>query len=67
MEVKFLPGCFDDFQGSQEELDELVKSIEEQFKHAKSIEDLDVVEEIAIGADDVDLVDDLLANIRTRQ
>jgi hypothetical protein len=27
-EVIFAPGCFDDFEGTQEELDELVKEIQ---------------------------------------
>lgn len=29
--VEFAPGCFDQFDGSQEELDDLVKQIQEMF------------------------------------
>jgi hypothetical protein len=29
--VEFAPGCFDDFDGTQEELDALVKEIENKF------------------------------------
>ncbi len=29
--VEFAPGCFDDFEGTQEELDALVKEIENKF------------------------------------
>jgi len=29
--VSFAPGCFDDFDGTQEELDALKKSIEDKF------------------------------------
>lgn len=31
MKVVFAPGCFDDFEGTQEELDEMVKEITDMF------------------------------------
>lgn len=31
LEIKFAPGCFDDFEGTQEELDKLMKDITEHF------------------------------------
>lgn len=31
LELHFAPGCFEDFDGSQEELDELVGAIKEMF------------------------------------
>ena len=46
MELVFAPGCFDTFEGTQEELDELVKEITESFtsgdalKDARSLEDI---------------------------
>jgi hypothetical protein len=46
MELVFAPGCFDGFEGTQEELDELVKEITESFvsgealTQAQSIDDL---------------------------
>ena len=30
-EIVFAPGCFDSFEGTQEELDELMKEIQEMF------------------------------------
>lgn len=36
--VKFAPGCFDDFEGTQEELDALKKQIEDQFTNIDSEE-----------------------------
>ena len=33
MKLVFAPGCFDNFEGSQEELDSLVKEIEQVFKN----------------------------------
>ena len=34
LKVHFAPGCFDNFDGTQEELDELVKDIQEMFTNA---------------------------------
>jgi hypothetical protein len=33
LKVVFQPGCFDDFEGTQEELDEVVKEIQEMFEN----------------------------------
>jgi hypothetical protein len=64
LEVVFAPGCFDDFEGSQEELDELVAEIsrlvesDEMFEQAGSmvLSDMDLsdeeVEELLIDLDD---------------
>jgi len=39
MELEFAPGCFDDFEGTQEELDELVEHIKEGFRSRKFAEE----------------------------
>lgn len=31
--VRFMPGCFDNFEGTQEELDEFVKEIQSMFEN----------------------------------
>jgi len=31
LKIEFAPGCFDNFEGSQEELDQLVNQIKEMF------------------------------------
>lgn len=59
LKIVFAPGCFDNFEGSQEELDELVAGIQEMFasgeaiKHARAIdfdnpseEDIDAIEHL---------------------
>jgi len=33
MKLVFAPGCFDNFEGTQEELDQLVKDIEQGFNN----------------------------------
>lgn len=54
--VEFAPGCFDDFEGSQEELDELVKAIENKLMGS----DQDDLEMVSVPLEDVwdDLDDD---------
>lgn len=39
MKIEFAPGCFDNFEGTQEELDALVKEIENMFAN-KTAEEL---------------------------
>lgn len=41
VEIEFAPGCFDDFEGSQEELDELVQQIQNMFA-GKTREELEL-------------------------
>lgn len=38
LEVIFEPGCFDDFEGTQEELDELVAEITHMFQSGEFVE-----------------------------
>ena len=50
IKIEFAPGCFDNFNGTQEELDEFLAEISrmiesgEFFEDAISIEDLDEIE-----------------------
>ena len=36
--IEFLPGCFDDFEGTQEELDEMIATIKEMAENGTLIE-----------------------------
>jgi hypothetical protein len=53
-ELIFAPGCFDSFEGTQEELDALVKEIQDMFNSGEAfakaipVEDLDDDELMAI-------------------
>jgi len=40
IQVNFAPGCFDNFEGTQEELDQLIKEITEKFS-SMTLEDFD--------------------------
>lgn len=46
----FAPGCFDDFEGTQEELDELIAQIQKSFEDGSLFEESTLV--------DMDLLDD---------
>ena len=42
-QIIFDPRCFDDFEGTQEELDELVKEIESMFENGETLsEEIDL-------------------------
>ena len=38
LKLEFMPGCFDDFEGTQEELDELVAELERMAKDGTFLE-----------------------------
>ena len=45
-QLVFMPGCFDDFEGTQEELDELIANIKEAFRNGSAFENsVDLEEE----------------------
>ena len=46
MKLTFAPGCFDGFEGSQEELDELVAIIKSKFEDGSLFQDSMPVEQI---------------------
>lgn len=46
--IVFMPGCFDNFEGTQEELDDLIKTIHTMFENP---------EEVAANSREVDLDD----------
>jgi hypothetical protein len=55
IEIIFTPGCFDNFEGTQEELDELIKEIEQGFADGSFFEksqpvDLDDMDDEAMEA-----------------
>ena len=52
MKIEFAPGCFDHFEGSQEELDELVNQIKSIFE-GKSIEEIQSMS-VQLTEDDIE-------------
>jgi hypothetical protein len=39
MKIEFAPGCFDDFEGTQEELEEFMRIIQEGFESGEFLEE----------------------------
>lgn len=58
IKVVFDPGCFDDFEGTQEELDETIKQITEMFQNG----DLETMQEEAVDIEDLAKTNPELAN-----
>jgi hypothetical protein len=75
-ELVFAPGCFDSFEGTQEELDELVTEIKRMFESGEAMEnskpvDLDTMDPEELGKllpflvefdDEIDIVDNRKLN-----
>ena len=38
LKIEFAPGCFDNFEGTQEELDDLIKQIKEMFASGEALQ-----------------------------
>ena len=49
VKIEFAPGCFDNFEGTQEELDELVAKIQEEFENPDILS-----KSIPLNIDDLD-------------
>jgi hypothetical protein len=70
LKVEFAPGCFDQFEGTQEELDALMKEITDMFNNMSPEElkaqsrEIDIDELIEDG--DVDFVEKLMKSNEPR-
>ncbi len=62
MKIEFAPGCFDNFEGSQEELDKLVAEIQKMFK-GKTPEELAEMSRPLDDEDYEDLPDEVLEQL----
>ena len=56
--IQFAPGCFDDFEGTQEELDELVAQLTEMAESGELFENA-----TPISLDDIEEVDEEVLDI----
>lgn len=64
--VVFAPGCFDSFEGSQEELDELLKDIQDMADSGELFENAREVDYDQLCRDDSELAAKLLAAIENQ-
>jgi hypothetical protein len=61
--LEFAPGCFDDFEGTQEELDQLVKDIQDMFADGSLFEDSEVLTEDSFNDLPPELVESIFRDI----
>ena len=62
IKVEFMPGCFDGFEGTQEELDEMIAEINELVASGKIFEN-----SIEITDENIDLVPDEIRDMLNEQ
>lgn len=60
LKIVFEPGCFDDFEGSQEELDNLQAEILAMFESGELLENSKPVDIDALAEEDPELAEKLL-------
>lgn len=66
IKIEFAPGCFDDFEGTQEELDELIGTVTEMFANLTPEELMAQSQEVDIDAlleEDPEFAEALLAQV----
>ena len=56
-EVVFMPGCFDNFEGTQEELDELMAEIHRMVESGELFEKAVPIEDADFDEDDLDMIE----------
>ena len=61
--IKFDPGCFDDFEGTQEELDELIVEITKMFENGVDDSTLEEVNLEDLMENDPELADKIFASL----
>jgi hypothetical protein len=57
LKIEFAPGCFDNFEGTQEELDELVNSIKDMFASGEAQKKARPIDFDDINDEDLELLE----------
>ena len=63
--VVFAPGCFDSFEGTQEELDELIAEIQKSIEDGSLFEKSTLVDLDSLTDDDIELLE--MSNLSTQR
>jgi hypothetical protein len=63
LKIVFAPGCFDDFDGTQEELDALMAQIREMATNGDMLANSDLVDFDKLMAEDPELAEHLMQRI----
>ena len=57
MEIRFAPGCFDNFEGTQEELDEMIAEIERMVADGSFMENSEPLDLDALAEEDPEMAE----------
>jgi hypothetical protein len=57
LKIEFAPGCFDGFDGTQEELDELINQIKEMFASGEAVEKASMLDIDDLDEDDIEVLE----------
>jgi hypothetical protein len=60
LKIEFAPGCFDNFEGTQEELDSLISSITEMFKSGEAQKLAEAIDLDDLDDEDIELLEHLM-------
>jgi hypothetical protein len=55
VKISFAPGAFDNWEGTQEELDEFIAELTRQIETGEIFENTDNLEDIELDIDDIEL------------
>lgn len=61
LKIEFAPGCFDSFEGSQEELDELIAEIKRMFESGEAQEKAKLINIDDLDEEDFEMLEKLSA------
>lgn len=60
VQIEFAPGCFDAFEGTQEELDQLIAEIQQMFDSGEAQKKARPIDFDNPSKDDLEIIDHLL-------
>lgn len=63
LKIEFAPGCFDGFEGSQEELDELISEIKKMISSGELLENSTAIDLEELAETDPRLAEKIIENL----
>lgn len=67
LKIEFAPGCFDSFEGTQEELDDLVKEIYRMFESGEAQSKARLLDIDDLDEEDIEMIEKLTSYEQTER
>ena len=67
LKIEFAPGCFDNFTGTQEELDELIAEIKEMVASGRIFEESNHIDMDELAEEDPEFAQDIMDRLGSRE